>query len=238
MKVLFIFPHPDDESFGPAALIHQLIEQGHEAHLLTLTKGEATKQRHKFNYSLEQMGEVRYKEMLEVARTLHLTDMEVLDFPDGELSQIDPRTLEKVVALATQKIQPEIVVTYAVHGMSGFHDHLITHAIVKRVFLELQDAGADHLKRLALLTMPDDGQSSFQEFGFKVKHSKEKDIDCVIPLSPENLEAMKSALKCYKTYQDKIEESGVIEKVGTKLYFEFFGEDFDPPLQSLTDKMH
>lgn len=238
MKILFVFPHPDDESFGPAALIHQLIEEQHEVFLLTLTKGEATKQRHKFNYSLEQMGEVRFQEMQQVAETLSLTDMKVLDFPDNELSQIDPRKLEQAVRTHIEHIQPEIVVTYAVHGMSGFHDHLVTHAVVKRLFLEMQDQGAEYLKRLALLTMPDDGKSSFQDFGFKVKHSKAKDIDCTIPLSPQDIEAMKAALNCYKTYQDKIEESGVVDKVGKELHFEFFGEDFTPVLPELTAQLN
>ena len=42
--MLYIFPHPDDESFGPAAVIDKSIKSGDEVHLLTLTKGGATKQ--------------------------------------------------------------------------------------------------------------------------------------------------------------------------------------------------
>ncbi|PIT92498.1 MAG: hypothetical protein COU08_02200 [Candidatus Harrisonbacteria bacterium CG10_big_fil_rev_8_21_14_0_10_42_17] len=38
-KFLYIFPHPDDESFGPAQAIAKHIEEGDEVHLLTLTKG-------------------------------------------------------------------------------------------------------------------------------------------------------------------------------------------------------
>ena len=45
MKFLYIFPHPDDESFGPTAGMFLQLEQGHEVHLLTLTKGGATKER-------------------------------------------------------------------------------------------------------------------------------------------------------------------------------------------------
>jgi hypothetical protein len=36
-----------------------------------------------FNLTVEEMGEVRYKEMLTVEKTLHLSSMTVLDFPDG-----------------------------------------------------------------------------------------------------------------------------------------------------------
>ncbi|EGL81366.1 LmbE family protein [Caldalkalibacillus thermarum TA2.A1] len=37
MNILYIFPHPDDESFGPAAVMHQQIKAGHRVYLLTLT---------------------------------------------------------------------------------------------------------------------------------------------------------------------------------------------------------
>jgi LmbE family N-acetylglucosaminyl deacetylase len=48
MKVLYVFAHPDDESFGPARAMFKQRREGHEVHLLTLTRGGATKQRHKY----------------------------------------------------------------------------------------------------------------------------------------------------------------------------------------------
>ena len=67
MRILYVFAHPDDESFGPARVMSKQRRQGHEVYLLTLTRGGATRQRHKFGYSVDEMGEVRYKEMLDVA---------------------------------------------------------------------------------------------------------------------------------------------------------------------------
>jgi LmbE family N-acetylglucosaminyl deacetylase len=55
MRILYIFPHPDDESFGPARAMAAQRRQGHEVYLLMLTRGEATKVRHKFGWTLEQM---------------------------------------------------------------------------------------------------------------------------------------------------------------------------------------
>ena len=141
MRFLYIFPHPDDESFGPVAAMHQQLRSGREVYLLTLTKGGATKQRFRLGLSIEEMGEVRYKEMLDVRDTLGLTGMEVLDLPDSGLKEMDPRHIERVVAEHIQTMRPNIVVTYPVHGISGFHDHLVTHAVVKRVFLQMQESG-------------------------------------------------------------------------------------------------
>ncbi|WP_307343357.1 PIG-L deacetylase family protein [Caldalkalibacillus uzonensis] len=109
-----------------------------------------------------------------------------IDFPDGQLKELDPRLLEQAVAAHIRSINPHIVVTYPVHGISGFHDHLVTHA-VKRVFLELREQGTVQLKRLALYTLPDSGEPVFAEKGFRLKQSDPSDIDCIIPLWRQTL---------------------------------------------------
>ncbi|MBZ0266415.1 PIG-L family deacetylase [bacterium] len=232
MRILYIFPHPDDESFGPAGGIWQQKRQGHEVFLLTLTKGGATKQRFKFNYSIEEMGEVRYKEMLEVEKTLNLNGMTVLDFPDSGLKEMDPRELEAAIQQHIEEIRPEVVITYAVHGISGFHDHLVSHAVVKRVYLEMKENGANHLKRLALLTIPEDGAD--KNPAFKMNPSKDEEIDCTLNLTDEDVAKFEAALNCYKTYQEVIQKTNVVELVGTRVYYEFFQEDFDPKVDDIT----
>lgn len=237
MRLLYIFPHPDDESFGPAAGIDQLLKNGHEVYLLTLTKGGATKQRHKAGLSVKEMGEVRYNEMLEVKKVLGLTGMTVMDFPDSGLKEMDPRVLEKAIEQEVLQVRPDIVVSYPVHGISGFHDHLITHAVVKRVFLDLKDKGSDFLKRLAFYTLPDSEGPTFTEGSFRFKQSEPHLIDCIMHLSQQNINAMKKALECYKTYQNVIKETNVIEKTGDKNHFEIFNESFDTPLNDITENM-
>ena len=233
-RYLYIFPHPDDESFGPAAAIHGQLEKGHEVFLLTLTRGGATKQRHKLGLSVEEMGEVRYKEMVEVEKRLGLTGMTVLDFPDSGLKEMNPREIEKAVREHVEKIKPQIVVSYPVHGISGFHDHIVAHSAVKRLYLDPKADGADWLERLAFITLPDSGLPTWGEDGApRMKLTGESLIDAVIHLSPEDIEAMKRSLAAYTTYQETIEKSGVVEKIGDRLYFEIFGEDHDPVLTDL-----
>lgn len=232
MSILYIFPHPDDESFGPALAIAQQRRNGHAVHLLTLTKGGATKQRLKLGLSVEEMGEVRYREMLDVAKTLDLSSMTVLDLPDSGLKEMDPREIERVVAEYIERIRPEVVVTYAVFGVSGFADHLVIHGIVKRVFLELRDRGAGYLRRLALFTM-DDSNPRLGESIHRLRGSSQEDIDCVVKGTPEDIEALKRALACYRTYQETIANAKVVEVIGESVNFEFFQERFDPPLDDL-----
>lgn len=141
MRILYIFPHPDDESFGPAAAMWNQKQLGHEIHLFTLTKGGATKVRHKLGLSIDEMGEVRHKEMLNVAKTLQLDSFHILDLPDSGLADIDPRIIEEAIEQHLHQLKPDVVVSYPVHGISGFPDHLVTHAVVKRVYCQMRDEG-------------------------------------------------------------------------------------------------
>lgn len=237
LKFLYIYPHPDDESFGPASVMYDQLRQGHEVYLLTLTRGGATKQRFRLRLSIKEMGEIRFKEMLKVKEILKLTGMEVLDLPDNGLQEYDPRKLENMVREHIIKIKPDIIVTYPVHGISGFHDHLVTHAVVKRVFLELRDSGSRFPKRLAFNTISDKGFSPWNGDAFILKQSSPELIDCIIKLDDDMKKAMQVALSCYKTYESTIEESGVVEKIRDEMLFEIYNENFDPPLSKLTDKL-
>lgn len=227
MNILYIFPHPDDESFGPAAAMAKQRREGHEVFLLCLTKGGATKQRFKYDYSIDEMGDVRHREMLEVRDVLNLSGMTVLDLPDSGLKEMDPRDIEQVIVDEIEKVRPHVIVTYPVHGISGFHDHLITHAVVKRVFVEMK-APISELKRLAFHTLPEE-QAKKGEL-FQLSHSTPEEIDCIMNVEETDVETQRNALDCYETFQETIEKSGVKQILSRQVAFEFFQENYDPPV--------
>ncbi len=233
MKILYIFPHPDDECFGPAPAIARQIRLGHEVHLLTLTRGGATKQRHRLGLSVEEMGEVRHAEMLAVRETLGLQGMRVLDLPDSGLAEMDPREIEAVVEAEILRLAPEVVVTYAVHGVSGFPDHLVTHAVVKRVFCELRSTHGTP-RRLALFTL---APREEPDSGFQLKTSSPEAIDAAETFSDSDMEIARRALACYVTYQPVIEEARPLERIGDAVHFELFQESFDPWLGSIVESL-
>jgi LmbE family N-acetylglucosaminyl deacetylase len=230
MKILYVFPHPDDESFGPAPSMSKQRREGHEVHLLTLTRGGATKQRHKFGYSIEEMGRVRCGEMLAVDKVLDLSSHTVLDLPDSGLKDMDPREIERVIADSIQELQPHVVVTYAVHGISGFHDHLISHAVLKRVYVELKDI-IPPLQRLAFFSMTEEQTRHAPQN--RLNTSPLEDIDCIIETSDEDIWKACAALDCYKSYEEVIKNTGIKDVLRGKVYFELFQEHYDPPLSDL-----
>lgn len=236
MTTLYIFPHPDDESFGPAPVMFQQLQQGEKVHLLTLTKGESTKVRFKLNKNKKEMAEIREHEMKCVYDMLHLTSMTILDIPDGTLHEMDPLELETLVHEYIDKIKPNIVVTYPVHGISGHHDHLTIHAVVKRVFTELRKKpNYDFLKRLAFFTLPAPENAEQQGGNANVNRSRIEYIDCIVSLKDSAITMLKDCLNCYETFQEVIKETGVIDQIGDKVYFEFFSEDFKPEVSSLRE---
>lgn len=234
MKILYIFPHPDDESFGPAPAIASQLRQGHQVFLLTYTRGGATKVRHEYGYTIEEMGDVRYKEMLNVAHVLGLTGMQVLDLPDSGLKQMDPIEIENITEAHIRKVVPDVIVTYAVHGISGFHDHLVTHAVVKRVYCKLRREWDAAPSRMAFFTL---AHSNRDDGKFSLQVSSDDEIDCATPLSGDDIRKGSQALDCYRTYQEVIREAKVLERIGNTVYFEFFQESYTPHVESICDKI-
>lgn len=230
MRALYVYPHPDDESFGPAHAMANQRRGGHEVFLLTLTRGGATRQRHRYGYSVEEMGAVRYREMQDVARVLDLTGMTVLDFPDGGLKEVDPRELEAAIADEVRRVRPHLLVGYPVHGISGFHDHLVGHAVVKRVFVDLRD-DLEELQRLAFHTITEEEASAVTRF--RLTGSRPEEIDAILAVDSADIEAAQAALDCYVTFQETIQESGIRKMIRPEVRFEIFGERHAPPLSDL-----
>jgi LmbE family N-acetylglucosaminyl deacetylase len=232
MRILYVFPHPDDESFGPARGIAAQVGAGHEVYLLTLTRGGATKERHRYGYTVEQMGEIRAREMRCVADVLGLSGLTVLDLPDGGLKELDPGRIETAIERQIAEVRPRVVVTYPVHGVSGFADHLVTHAAVKAVYRRLRARGDAELRRLAMATLTE-AQAEHASGVHRLSSSTEDEIDCLLMVGQEEMAAFRAALDCYVTYREMIERTGVAQTLDHRVAYEFFGEAFDPPVADL-----
>lgn len=234
MKILYIFPHPDDESFGPAHVMSKQSNAGHEVYLLTLTKGGATNQRLKLNLSIEEMGNVRYKEMLNVKKVLNLKELTVLDLPDSGLKEMNPALIESEIKKQIERIKPEVIVTYPVHGISGFPDHLVTHAVVKNVYCEMKEK-SEYLKRLAFFTVTK--ETSEKQKHFKLTGSSESDIDCIETVEQQDIDNAIKSLDCYVTYHEIIEATNIKSHIESEVVFEIFQETYDPNLKNILENI-
>lgn len=232
MTLLYVFPHPDDESFGPGPAIARQAREGHDVHLLTLTKGGATQQRHKLGYSVEEMGAIRERETLAAAEALGCTNATVLDFPDGGLADLDPRDLEGVIQRKIEAVRPDVVVTYAVHGISGHPDHLVAHAVVKRAYCAACDAmAARSPRRLALFTLV---EGEIVRPPDHLRGLPDEEIGAIVTFTDADRARGEAALDCYETYQEVVEKHDPLKQVEGGVPFALFQEDAGDTLDSLT----
>ncbi len=126
------------------------------------------------------------------------------------------------------KIKPDVIVSYPVHGISGFQDHLVMHGVIKSVFCRLRTE-QKFLKRLAFITVTKE-DSEVSEF-FKLSFSTESEIDCVIETEDSDIQKAIDSLDCYVTFSETIEKSNIKNFIKHKVNFEIFQEDhylFDP----------
>ena len=177
------------------------------------------------------MGEVRYRELLNVKRTLDLNDTRVLNLPDGGLKELDPCVIEEVIRDEILRVKPHAVVTFPIHGISGFHDHIVTHFAVTRTYLELRGPDRPWLQRLAFFTVV----SAPAEFPWHVNVTAPGEIDCEFQVMESDMERFHKALDCYKTYADVIARTKIHEVFDRKVHFELFREDHKPPLKDLCE---
>ena len=198
-RLLLVFPHPDDETYGCGGTILKYVSEGAEVSLLTLTKGEASSQGRKLGLTPAAMGEKRAAEMRLLRDHYGLSDLFLLDFPDGRLAALDPRIVEKAVSETIARVRPQVVVSYPPHGVSGFIDHLVTHAVVKRVFVELHGA-TPSLQRFAMQTV----DKATAEAASRALHfDTEEAIACAIDGSA-HIAARRTALVIQESIRDVI----------------------------------
>lgn len=130
-RVLFIYPHPDDETYFNSGLIQKLIKQGVETHLLCLTKGGAST----LSFSLkrdEKLTKVREKEFESVMRYLELKNYKIFDLEDGKMS-LEKERAYKITNEEIENIKPNFVITFEPFGVYGHPDHIFTNKMVSKL---------------------------------------------------------------------------------------------------------
>ena len=125
LKLLAIFPHPDDESLGLGPTLARYAAEGVETFLVCATRGE----RGWFgpedqNPGPRALGQVRTKELENAASELHLNGLSFLNYIDGELDQADPAEAVGKLVTHVRRIRPQVVVTFPPDGNYGHPDHI------------------------------------------------------------------------------------------------------------------
>lgn len=133
-RVLALFPHPDDE-VTVAGTLMKLKEDGHEIHLVCLTRGEKGK-----SSGIEdegQLANLRTEEMKASAGLIGADKLILHDLPDSGLSILGLDSLKRIAAEIIKEVQPDILVSYdSKVGLYGHPDHRLSGLAVEEVFID------------------------------------------------------------------------------------------------------
>lgn len=140
-RLVMIFAHPDDESFGFAGTASALADAGHDLSYVVGTRGEVGEILVEGLATPETLGEVREAELRAALEIMGVSELHLLGHRDsgmaGSEHNKDPRafinqSLEEVAARVADillEARPTIVLTYGPDGIYGHPDHLMAHKV-------------------------------------------------------------------------------------------------------------
>lgn len=139
-RILFIFPHPDDESFACAGTIAKYHEAGHESYLICATygcKGKAGT----FTFTCrEELARHREQELLNAAQVLGVKETIFFGYPDGGLGEVDFGEMTERIRDVLCELKPDVVVTFPPDGVTGHPDHIALSRATEQAVLQADRA--------------------------------------------------------------------------------------------------
>jgi LmbE family N-acetylglucosaminyl deacetylase len=146
--VLAVFAHPDDESLACGGTLARLSDRGARVALMCASGGERGGQDGPARD--DSLGRVRRQEMREAAAALGVSDVILLDHPDGDLRWAGVSELHAEITFALRHYSPSAVITFGEDGLYWHPDHIGIH---ERTTTAVRSLGAD-APPLYYVTMP------------------------------------------------------------------------------------
>jgi LmbE family N-acetylglucosaminyl deacetylase len=138
--VLGIFAHPDDESLACGGTLARLADAGARVVVLCASRGEAGSL---CDPSLIPQGDslacVRIRELNDAAAVLGVSEVVILDHPDGALRWNRVPELHTEILKALERYRPAAVITFAEDGLYWHLDHIGVH---ERTYTAVLSLGA------------------------------------------------------------------------------------------------
>lgn len=151
LKILALFPHPDDEVTVSGTLM-KLIDEGHEVHLICLTRGEAGNSGEQ--YTKDNLAALRTKEMKRAASLIGIHKLHQLTYPDGDLDQMGLDSIKGIVLDWVEELKPAVLISYdSKVGLYGHSDHRLSGLAVEQVYVENKGRGDFSASQLFQVTL-------------------------------------------------------------------------------------
>jgi LmbE family N-acetylglucosaminyl deacetylase len=141
-RLMTIFAHPDDETFGLAGTLRRATSAGHAAAVVCATRGEAGQIADPSLATKETLGAVRERELRNAMEEVGVRDARFLDYQDGRLPEVDHEEAVEKITRHIRAFRPDLVVTFPANGGYGHVDHIAIHHLT----LDALRAAADEAR--------------------------------------------------------------------------------------------
>ncbi len=142
LKLMAVFPHPDDETLGMGGTLAKYAAEGVETYLVCATRGErGWTGAEADNPGLAALGRIREAELRAAARVLGLREVALLDHLDGDVDRAEPARIIAQIVGHLRRARPQVVVTVPPDGAYGHPDHVALSQFATAAVVCAADAG-------------------------------------------------------------------------------------------------
>ncbi len=134
MRILVVYAHPDDESFGPAAILAKYAREGAKVYGLIATRGEHGNTDLQPRPTPRELGQLRERDLRNAAAIIGFTHLDILNYEDGTLETVPTKELEEHILDAIRRYRPQVVITFGPGGITRHSDHLAIHRAAVAAF--------------------------------------------------------------------------------------------------------
>jgi LmbE family N-acetylglucosaminyl deacetylase len=150
-RLLAVFAHPDDESFGIGGSLALYARDGVEIHLICATRGEAGTIPDSMAKKADSVAILREAELRCAGYHLGLADIQFLDFRDSGMKGSPDNQHPNALAAAPiqdvsnkithliRSIRPHVVITHGPKGGYLHPDHIALHKATVKAFKDASD---------------------------------------------------------------------------------------------------
>ena len=172
VSVLAVCAHPDDESFGLGAALATFANSGSSTAVLCFTFGEAST----LGAGTPELGQLRAGELADATVELGVDQVELLDFPDGGLSDQPLDQLTGHIQRVVERLRVDLLLVFDEGGITGHADHCRATEAAVAIGNEAQ------LPVLAWALSDFVTDSLNQEFGATFIGRSAQELDLLVPV--------------------------------------------------------
>jgi LmbE family N-acetylglucosaminyl deacetylase len=140
-RILTVYAHPDDESFGPASVLAKYARRGAVIHGVFATRGEQGEPLEGLRASGPTLALLREEDLRDAVAVIGYAGIELLGYEDGTLSDVPEEQIEALIVAAINRYLPEIVITFGPAGITGHPDHQVISRVTTSAFHRARQEG-------------------------------------------------------------------------------------------------